>query len=176
MVFTSDKLQIAFDVLTGLFDRVGLKTKTDKTEAVVFLPGKLLTSLTAESYKSRMDQEYRTMKSGRRVTCTICNTSLVVGSLWSHLVTQHNIHQSFAIKGAETIPLKPPWRYVADVFPADGKAGLFRCPVRECPQGNAGYGCPTSYNLRRHSPWTSTTSRGWRKAKCHRRLKDVAHS
>ena len=133
MVFTSDKLQIAFDVLTGLFDRVGLKTNTNTTEAVIFLLGKHRTSMTSESYKSRMDQEYRTMKSGRRVTYTICNASLAVGSLRSHLVTQHDIHQLFAIKGAETTPLKPPWRYFADFFPADGKAGLFRCPVRECP-------------------------------------------
>ena len=141
------KLQIAFDVLTGLFDRVGLKTNTDKTEAVVFLPGKLRTSLTAKSYESRMDQEYREMKSGRRVTCTICNVSLAVGSLRSHLVSQHDVHQSFNIKGSEAAPLKPPWRYVADFFPADGK---FRCPVRECPQGDEGYGCTTSFNLRWH--------------------------
>ena len=41
-------LQVAFDVLTGLFDRVGLRTNTMKTEAMVFLPGKLRTPLTAD--------------------------------------------------------------------------------------------------------------------------------
>ena len=87
------------------------------------------------------------MKSGRRVTCTICNVSLAVGSLRSHLVSQHDVHQSFNIKGSEAAPLKPPWRYVADFFPADGK---FRCPVRECPQGDEDYGCTTSFNLRWH--------------------------
>ena len=66
------ELQIAFDVLTGPFDRVGLRTNTSKTEAVVFLPGKLQTPLTAESYEARMDQEYRALKSGRRIPCTIC--------------------------------------------------------------------------------------------------------
>ena len=44
-----DDLQVAFDVLTGLFDRVGLRTNTTKTEAMVFLPGKIRTPLTAES-------------------------------------------------------------------------------------------------------------------------------
>ena len=62
---------------------------------MVFLPGKLRTPLTAESYKARMDQEYRELKSGRRDPCTICGASLAVGSLRSHLVTQHDVHQSF---------------------------------------------------------------------------------
>ena len=44
-------LQTAFDVLTGFFDRVGLRTNTTKTEAMVFLPGRIRTPLTAESYK-----------------------------------------------------------------------------------------------------------------------------
>ena len=87
-----DKLQIAFDVLTGLFDRVGLRTNTTKTEAMVFLPDKLRTPLPAESYEARMDQEYWELKLGRRLPCTICGTSLAVGSLRSHLVTQHDVH------------------------------------------------------------------------------------
>ena len=88
-----DELQMVFDVLTGLFDRVGLRTNTDKTEAMVFLPGKLRTPLSSESYESKMDREYREKKSGRRVACTICHADLAVGSLRSHLVTQHDIHQ-----------------------------------------------------------------------------------
>ena len=47
-------LQIAFDVLTGLFDRVGLRTNTTKAEAMVFLPGKIRTPLTAEAYEARI--------------------------------------------------------------------------------------------------------------------------
>ena len=50
-----DELQIAFDVLTGIFDRVGLRTNTDKTEAMVFLLGKLRTPLSSDSYESKMD-------------------------------------------------------------------------------------------------------------------------
>ena len=34
-------LQTAFDLLTGLFDRVGLETNTTKTEVMVFLPGRI---------------------------------------------------------------------------------------------------------------------------------------
>ena len=119
------------------------------------------------------------MKTGRRVSCTIYNASLAVGSLRSHLLTQHDVRQCFVVKDSEAAPLPPPWRYIADYYPADRK---FRCPVPECPQGDKGYGCTTSFNLRchfafrhrgRHSPLTSTCSRGWRKAKCHRRLNEV---
>ena len=46
-----EDLQVAFDVLTGLFDRVGLRTNTTKTEAMVFLPGRIRTPLTAEAYE-----------------------------------------------------------------------------------------------------------------------------
>ena len=34
-------LQTAVDLLTGLFDRVGLQTNTTKTEVMVFVPGKI---------------------------------------------------------------------------------------------------------------------------------------
>ena len=52
-------LQAAFNVLTGLFDRVGLRTNTTKTEAMVFLPGRIRTQLTAELYEARMGEEFR---------------------------------------------------------------------------------------------------------------------
>ena len=89
---------VNLDVLTGLFDRVGLRTNTTKTKAMVFLLGRIRTPLTAESYEARMDEEFRAEKTGRRVTCTICYASSAVGSLRSHLVTQHNVHQCFVIK------------------------------------------------------------------------------
>ena len=36
-----EHLQLAFDLLTGLFDRVGLKTTAAKTKAMTFLPGRI---------------------------------------------------------------------------------------------------------------------------------------
>ena len=130
---------------------------------MVFLPGKIRTPLTAESYEARMDQEYRAMKTGRRVSCTICNASLAVGSLRSHLVTQHDVHQCFVVKDSEAAPLPPPWRYIADYYPADGK---FRCPVPECPQGDEGYGCTTSFNLRWHFAFRHPRDQVEVKGKC----------
>ena len=37
-----EHLQLAFDLLTALFDRVGLKTNTLKAEAMLFLPGMIM--------------------------------------------------------------------------------------------------------------------------------------
>ena len=39
--------QTVIDLLSGLFDRVGLQTNTEKMEVMTFLPGKIQTSLTA---------------------------------------------------------------------------------------------------------------------------------
>ena len=142
-----DDLQVAFDVLTGLFDRVGLRTNTTKTEAMVFLPGKIRTPLTAESYEARMDDVYRAEKTGRRVECHICQSSLAVGSLRSHLSTQHDEYQCFVVKDSQEGPLLPPRRLTAAFFHEEGK---FRCPVPACPQGHEGRGCKTPFNLRWH--------------------------
>ena len=93
-----EELQVAFDVLTGLFNRFGLRTNTTKTEAMVFLPGRIRTPLTAEAYEARMDDTFRAEKTGRRVECHICQRSLAVGSLRSHLSTQYDDYQCFVVK------------------------------------------------------------------------------
>ena len=54
-----DFLQQAFDVLTGLFDRVGLQTNTSKTETMTFLPGAIRRCLLEDSYRARMDDHFR---------------------------------------------------------------------------------------------------------------------
>ena len=64
-------LQTAFDLLTGLFDRVGLETNTAKTEVMVFLPGRIRSCLSVEAYKSRTDALYRATRGGK-VECHIC--------------------------------------------------------------------------------------------------------
>ena len=85
-------LQRAFDSLCSHFDRVGLKTNTTKTEAMVFLPGRIRTCLTAESYEVRMGDLYREERRGRKVSCQECGQMMAVGSLRSHLETQHDVY------------------------------------------------------------------------------------
>ena len=57
-------LQSAFDLLTDLFDRVGLETNTTKTEVMVFLPGRIRTCLSEDAYKSRTDALHRATRGG----------------------------------------------------------------------------------------------------------------
>jgi hypothetical protein len=45
-------LQQAFNSICGFFGRVGLKTKTKKIEAMVFLLGRISTCLSANAYKA----------------------------------------------------------------------------------------------------------------------------
>ena len=80
-------LQRAFDSLCSHFDRVGLKTNTTKTEATVFLPGRIRTCLTSEAYEARMGDLYREERRGRKVSCQECRQHMAVGSLRSHLET-----------------------------------------------------------------------------------------
>ena len=85
------QLQTAMDLLTGLFDRVGLRTNTDKTEVMTFLPGKIRTSLSDTAYRARMDDNFRGEHKGRKVECGECGKLLAVGSLAKHQADQHDI-------------------------------------------------------------------------------------
>jgi hypothetical protein len=62
-------LQRAFDSLYSLFNRVGLKTSTKKTKAMVFLPGRIRTCLSADAHEARMSDLYQDERCGRKVTC-----------------------------------------------------------------------------------------------------------
>ena len=140
-----DLLQDAFNDLTALFDRVGLKTNAKKTEVMVFLPGKIRTSLSQESYASRMEMEMRARTSrgpsGRRVQCPKCRKTLKAGSLRSHLETQHDTYEVLAPpEGAEQAP---PARH--SVWKEASQAG-YKCPVPGCPAGRQ----RDAFNLRMH--------------------------
>ena len=65
-------LQKAINTLVKLFERVGLKTNTTKTEAMTFVPGRVRTPLTEEAYQACMSNFHREERRGRRVTCPIC--------------------------------------------------------------------------------------------------------
>ena len=48
-------LQTAVDLLTSLFDRVGLQTNTTKTKVMTFMPVKIWTFLSETAYEPRAD-------------------------------------------------------------------------------------------------------------------------
>lgn len=75
----------------------------------------------------------------------MCQEEMVVGSLTSHLVTQHDFYQCFVAPGADQEGSGNETTWTASFFPAEGN---YRCPVPNCPQGQEGAGCKTSFNLR----------------------------
>ena len=60
-------LQVSFDILVSLFERVGLATNTTKTEVVVFLLGWIRRGLSKDAYLSRMEALHRESRKERRV-------------------------------------------------------------------------------------------------------------
>ena len=123
---------------------MGLNTNTKKTEAMVFLPERVCTCLTAAIYKARMSNVYWEERRGRKVTCQECGVEITVGSLWSHLEALHSVYTSFVIHADAAPPVAP--RQLPVVF--NIREGKYRCPVRGCPQGAKGQGCKTPCNLR----------------------------
>ena len=100
-------LQKAINTLVAIFERVGLQTNTEKTEAMMVVPGRIWTPLTKEAYQVRMSDCHQEERKGRRVACHVCQEEMAVGSLKSHLATQHDVYQCFVAPGAERGPSGP---------------------------------------------------------------------
>ena len=96
-------LQLAFDLLTNLLDKVGLKTNTTKTKAMTFLPGGIRKDLLDEAYLARMNREARKAAATRKVRCEPYQVKLTASSLASHLETEGMQQQ-----GQFLVPLRPP--------------------------------------------------------------------
>ena len=93
MVSSSDPvwLQGAFNALVGLFDRMGLQTNFRNTVSMVCHPCQSAGNLTTAAYGRRITGEGQSYKERLReqVVCKECGELLAVGSLLSHLMTQH---------------------------------------------------------------------------------------
>ena len=85
-------LQKVFDILKSLFDRVGLRINTSKTEVMICVAGCIHTHLDKDAYGPPMSDLHRTERKGRKVDCPTCGHPLAVGPLHSHLTIQHNQH------------------------------------------------------------------------------------
>ncbi len=86
--------QESFDILVGLFDRIGLFTNAAKTKVMVCIPGRIREGYTKEGYTEYKSQTVTAAdKKRRRVNCEICSASLAAGSAPSPLInleTQHD--------------------------------------------------------------------------------------
>ena len=86
-------LQNAFDTLTGIFDRVGLRTNVRKTVGMVCQPYRVVGVREDEAYKRRMTGEGRSYQERQHewVQCPECGNDLKRGSLAIHCQTQNGV-------------------------------------------------------------------------------------
>ena len=80
-------LQWAFDVLTVLFKRVGLKTNVKKTKAMTCQPANITDHVSDCAHSRGMTGQGQTCqeRKRRRVVCPECNAPLAEASLKSHV-------------------------------------------------------------------------------------------
>ena len=144
LVASPDKqwLQQAFEVLSDLFARMGLKTNTEKTKVMICTPGYIRTYYSTHAYKRKVEDQgdtYRERKR-RRTTCASCAKDLALGSLLSHMRTQHGEE----LPPPMLVAAPPPREFTVGPWPK-GQAFLQPCPFEECP-----FRAQTQNLLRRH--------------------------
>ncbi len=100
-------LQSSFDILTQLFERIGLLANADKTKVMICVPGKIRAALTEEEYENQQAGNTTTMKR-HQVICDLCGASLAAESLRSHSETQHDVFWLFVLNQdiANCVPCK----------------------------------------------------------------------
>lgn len=161
-------LQGAFDTLSGLFERVGLRTNEDKTKAMVCTPGSIRSQVSQQAYKRRWDghgPSYRQRKR-HRTSCPECGKELREGSLVSHLRTQHGMDLP-GNAGVAPPPAPNPVEYRVNFPPT---LDTVECPAEGCP-----YLARSRTLLRRHfvarhptdSLFIVQDGRSWPCESCH---------
>ena len=143
-IASTSKLQVqrSMDILTGLFDRVGLRTNTEKTKVMTCVNEKINVRRSEEVYHNtklgfRTENEWK----NRRVACDHCGLVMSAKSLPSHLETQHGVFRSRVLNRDLLLDDRESITYAARQSPS----GAWDCPVPDCP------GSVTSpWNLRRH--------------------------
>ena len=116
----------------GLFARVGLRTNFGKTVGMVCHPCKAAGNLTTEAYGRRivgMEQSYRE-RLRDQVAYGECGEMLEVGSLLSHMMTQHVREAGRRQQWTTPAAGRGPQSYQMS-FPEKG--GPQKCPMEGCP-------------------------------------------
>ena len=134
MVASSDPawLQGAFTALVGLFDRVGLQNNFGKTVGMVCHPCQSAGNLTTEAYGRRitgMIQSYRE-RFRDQGACRECREMLAVGSLSSHMITEHRSAAGRRRQWTTPAAVRGPQSYQMSFLE---KGGTQECPVEGCP-------------------------------------------
>jgi Zn ribbon nucleic-acid-binding protein len=136
-------LQMAITRLAELFERMGLKTNTTKTQALNCTPGHITGPESSPAYKRRQEgtgDSFRE-RQRRRVECSQCGKDLAAGSLSVYMQTQHGLTRDGGV-GRVDAPGRQPAVFTIS-FPKVTPTA--NCPIEGCP------GTATSHvNLRRH--------------------------
>ena len=128
------------DILVPLFERVGLRTNTDKTQAMICVPCRIRVRLSAASYARRSGLEGSRAWMSRRVECDKCGGDFAASSLPSHLETQHGVFCAEVLE-EEYLEARPARTYRAH----QSADGVWRCPAPDCVGESR-----TKWTLRRH--------------------------
>ena len=138
-------LQRSVDVLTALFDRVGLKTNVAKTKVMTCVDARIRVRQSDEVYYNarhgfRSEKEWRR----RRVECDKCGLNLSAASLNKHLETQHGVFRSRVLNRDFLLENREPETFTAHA----SMGGKFFCPAPACQDATDSYDTP--WALRRH--------------------------
>ena len=125
-------LQTEFEMLTGLFDRVGLKKNVRKTMGVVCHPFRADGGRQDEAYNRRMIGSGRSYKDiqQEQISCPEYRKDLMRGSLAAHCQNQHGVTKGGTVQEGKIEGRGDEPRTYRMVFLA--KAGLRHCPVEGC--------------------------------------------
>ena len=119
------------------FLSLGLRTNTSKTEVMACVAGRIRSPLDKDAYEDRMSDHHRAERKGQKVDCPTCGKALAVGSLPSQSGEPARPVSVFLALVAGKEGGRDPTCWEAPLYPEDGN---FRCPVPNCPQGQAGAG------------------------------------
>jgi hypothetical protein len=133
LVAAMDKgwVQESFDTLINLFERVGLRTNTQKTKAMICTPGHISGRQSDYVYERRMtgSGDNFQARQRRRVTCSICKASLAHSSIATHRRVQHGeTTMSGLYEPAPAVGLPAEYRVS---FPKT--VSKIDCPIEGCP-------------------------------------------
>ena len=156
-------LQSSFNILIALFDRVGLKTNTTKTKAMVCVPGKIRLPLSTEVYNNcREGLTSRSDWQRRRVQCETCGVYMSATSLQAHMECKHGVYKSFLLN--RELPIDaPPTTYRAYLSQPSNR---LYCPVPGCTGSLANENNLRMHFARRHPESLVRTPKDGCPSKC----------
>ena len=121
-------LQGAFDTLTGLFNKVGIRTNNRKTVGMLCCPCRMVETQSEAAYDWRMTKEVITYRDRQRLLVKFpdCGMDLTAGFLVVHWQTQPGV--GMGVGAGDQYETPPPSRLstnISDLFTDFDKTAVF---------------------------------------------------